>query len=360
MEKVIPDNGIQDDELSLKVIILNIQSLWRYLLSKWKSILLAGIVCAGIGLAYAYLKKPTYIATLSFALEDPKSGNALGAYSGIASQLGLDPGNSGGGAFGGDNLIELMKSRTLTQKVLLTPVNIKGKTETLAELYIDFNGLRKKWDSDSQLKNIRFSPNSNPATFSLKQDSLISEFHKALLTSSVTVDRTDKKSNIIVVKVNSKNELFSKYFAEVLASEVSKFYIETKTKKASQNVNILQHQYDSVRHELNAAIYGVASSIDVNPNANPNRQILRTPAQHKQVDVQVNTSIIAEIVKNLEVAKVSLRNETPLIQVIDKPVLPLRPERFGKLKGIAIGFFVGLFLSAFFILIKRSYLRIMQ
>jgi hypothetical protein len=37
-------------------------------------------------------------------------------------------------------------------------------------------------------------------------------------------------------------------------------------------------------------------------------------------------------------AKVTLRKETPLIQIIDRPILPLAKERFGKAKGIVLGF----------------------
>jgi uncharacterized protein involved in exopolysaccharide biosynthesis len=46
------------------------------------------------------------------------------------------------------------------------------------------------------------------------------------------------------------------------------------------------------------------------------------PSARKQVDVQANTAILTELVKQSELAKVTLRKETPLIQVIDRPILP--------------------------------------
>jgi hypothetical protein len=36
------------------------------------------------------------------------------------------------------------------------------------------------------------------------------------------------------------------------------------------------------------------------------------------VDVQANTAILTELVKQSELAKVTLRKETPLIQIIDR------------------------------------------
>jgi uncharacterized protein involved in exopolysaccharide biosynthesis len=55
--------------------------------------------------------------------------------------------------------------------------------------------------------------------------------------------------------------------------------------------------------------------------------------------VQANTAILTELVKQSELAKVTLRKETPLIQIIDRPILPLAKERFGKAKGIVLGGF---------------------
>lgn len=333
------------DEISLKELIEKIRKWWKYLLSKWWIILIAGVLGSLIGLAYAFYKKPIYKAELSFAMEDDKAGGSLGGALGLASQFGFDLGGSGGGAFSGDNLLELMKSRSMVQKALLTEVDVNGKKITLVELYIGFNHFRDAWKNNPGLKSVQFLSGADPAKFTRTQDSLLGRFHKSLISNNLSVDKVDKKLSIIAVKVNSENELFSKYFAEVLAREVSDFYVETKTKKSVQNLAILQHQTDSVRRQLNGAISGVAASVDANPNPNPARQVLRVPSQRRQVDVQANQAILTELVKNLEISKVSLRKETPLIQVIDRPVLPLEMEKFGKLKGIILGCFLGCILT---------------
>ena len=345
---MVPDNN----ELSLKDVISKLSFLLKYLKSKWKTVVIVSLFGAILGISYSMLKRPIYVADLSFALEENKPGGGLGAYSGIASQFGLDLGG-GGGAFSGDNLVELMKSRLMVQKALLTKLD--GKNQTLADLYIDFNNLRSKWKDKTELANITFSPGSNPKLFSLKQDSILYDFYKKMLQTNLSVDKVDKKLSIIKVRVVSENELFSKSFAEALVNDVSTFYIETKTKKFNQNVNILQNQTDSVRRQLNNAISGVAASVDVNPNANPYRQILKAPTQHRQIDIQVNTAILSELVKNLEIAKVSLRNETPLIQLIDTPIMPLEVDKVGKIKGGLIGAIAGFFLSILALLIKRVY-----
>jgi uncharacterized protein involved in exopolysaccharide biosynthesis len=81
--------------------------------------------------------------------------------------------------------------------------------------------------------------------------------------------------------------------------------------------------------------------------------VRRTPSARRQVDVQANTAILTELVKQTELAKVTLRKETPLIQVIDRPILPLKKEKVGKAKGIIIGGFLGGFLMLLGLIFKK-------
>jgi hypothetical protein len=69
--------------------------------------------------------------------------------------------------------------------------------------------------------------------------------------------------------------------------------------------------------EFNAAISYVAISIDANPNANLACQVIKVPNRLREVDAQ---AMLMELIKNLAVSQISLREETPLIQIIDKPV----------------------------------------
>lgn len=359
MNRIDQENIINDsDEISLKELILKMQEWWKYLLSKWIIIVIAGIVGGVVGLTYAWLKKPIYKAELSFALQDEKSGGGLSGALGLASQFGIDLGGGGaGGEFSGDNLLELMKSRSMVEKALLTADTINGKRITLAEFYIDFNKLRERWQNKSE-KNIHFLPDADRSKFNLKQDSILGVFHKDIIKSNLTVDKVDKKLSIITLSVSSTNELFSKYFTEVLAKVVSDFYVQTKTGKASKNVNILQRQVDSVRRELNGAISGVASSIDAAPNPNPLLQTLRVPSQRRTVDVTANTAILSELVKQLVIAKTSLLQETPLIQVIDRPILPLEKTKLSRAISTILGGIIAGILTVVILFFKRSYKNI--
>ena len=340
------------DEISLKELIEKGREWFSYLLSQWKIIVLAGIIGAALGLAYSFSKRPIYTATLSFALEDEKSGG-LGGALGLASQFGLDLGSGGGSIFTGSNLTELFKSRAMVEQTLLSPVTSNGKIISLAEMYIQNNGWRSKWNDIPKFKTIQFLPDSQRKYFTRVHDSILGVMYQDLSKTGLVVGQKDKKIAIITIDVSTTNELFSKYFTEALVKKVSDFYVSSKSKKSRMNMYILERQTDSIRRELNGAITGVAVANDNTFGLNPAMNVRRAPSARRQVDVQANTAILTELVKQTELAKVTLRKETPLIQVIDKPILPLAKEKFGKAKGIVLGSLTAGFLIILCLILKK-------
>lgn len=353
----IREQALPDDEISLKEVIIKLQEWRRYLFSRWKTILLAGIIGGLLGLAYSFIKKPVYTAETTFVLEEESKGG-LGAYAGLASMVGIDLGGGSNGIFQGDNIIELYKSRTMIEKTLLTPADFEGRKELLINRFIESNELRDDWKDKPKLADIQFTIPKEKYT--LQHDSIIGEIVKDLNENYLTIEKPDKKLSIISVKVKGKDELFAKAFADKIVENVNEFYVQTKTKKSAENVQILQKQADSVRRVLNAAIGGTAAAIDANPNANPAMATLRVPSQRRQVDVQASAAVYQEVVKNLEIAKISLRKETPLIQVIDEPILPLKKDKVGKAKGLVLGGIIAGFLTVMFLLAGRIYRNILD
>jgi uncharacterized protein involved in exopolysaccharide biosynthesis len=328
-----------NEEVTLKELVTSSKEWYSYILSKWKIILLFGLLGGIAGLTLSYIKKPVYTASLTFVLEDQQTGDMSGAL-GIASMLGFDIGGGGSGIFTGGNLIELFKSRTMVEQTLLSSVSLDNKSMSFAEMYIQVFNWREGWEKNESLKNLQFLPNAERKSFSRVQDSIMGVMYESIIKNNLKVEQKDKKVDIITIDMQSENEKFAKYFSEALAKEVSDYYILTKSKKARINLDILEKQTDSVRAELNYAITGVAMASDNTFGLNPALNVPRVPSTRKQVDVQANTNILIELVKQTELAKVLLRKSTPLIQIIDKPVFPLKKEKVDKLKSIIIGGFL--------------------
>jgi hypothetical protein len=337
-------------EVSLQESLNQVRRWIAYLRSNYLVILLVTLLGLAGGLAFYFIEKPVYVADFNFVLEEQSSsGGMMGQYSGLASMVGIDLGGGGGGIFDDENLPELYKSRTMIKKTLLTNYDFDGRKELLIERYLVMKNLRDKWKTNPALANINFEMKNG--RFSRVQDSVIRTVVKDIGKNYLVVEKPDKKLSIINVEVKAKDELFAMAFANQIVENVNEFYVYTKTKKSSDNLAILQRQTDSVKRELGIAISNVAASVDINPNANLARQILMAPSKRRQVDVQANTAILTELVKNLEISKLTLRKETPLIQTIDEPQLPLDVQVVGK-KAIVIGAVLGFVLIVMVLTIR--------
>jgi hypothetical protein len=338
----------QEQEIGVKDMALALYRQFTFFKNNWRLMLLFAFAGALTGFVIAYYVKPEYRAELTFALEEKTGGNL---YAGIASQLGFDLGGGGGGAFSGDNTIEMIKSRNLIEKTLLTEVNMNGEKDLLINRYRKFGKVCKKWEKIPELASVKFVVGQPRSSFTIVQDSLLKVVFKRVRKENLGVIKTDKKLNIISVTCKAPDELFAKYFTETLVKNASAFYIETKTQNTRINVNLLENRVDSVKRALDAEISGAAVARD--QNVNVFRAQGNVTALKKQMNVQVLTTMYGELIKNLELSKFTLMREEPLLQIIDTPTLPLDRKSSLIVPGSIIGAGVGFLVSLLFLYIRR-------
>lgn len=347
-----------NDEVSVQEIITGTKKLISFLTKKiWKIIIIA-FIGGLLGMGFAYFKPIIYTAKLTFMIEEGRSNSGL---SGIAGQLGIDIGSltSGSGGitiFSGDNIFLFLKSNYLTKKTLLTPFDSNNNKYTLADRYADIYELRKKWASSSKVGKEIFFP-ADDTKYSRLQDSLLQIITNAILKKQLLVERPEKKSTFISVEVATKDDVFSKLFCERIVNNAIEKYIDIKTKRQKINVERLQKRADSIGSVLNYKTYAAAAGSEKILDLNPASRTETVQVEVNTRDKSMLTMVFAEVTKNLEIAKINLNQETPVIQVVDKPDYPLYDNKLGKLKSI-IGFaLLFAFISALYFsgiyLIKR-------
>jgi len=361
MEETVIVNKSETGEITLKDLLLKLREWRKYLASKWFIIVGIGIFGGALGCTFALFMKPVYTAATIFVLEDGDKSSGLGAYAGIASMAGLDLGGGGAGQgiFQGDNIMELYKSRTMIEKTLLTPVVHNGKKELLVDTYINFKELRNKWRKKINLKDVNFESQTAGSSRTRLQDSLLGTIVEEINKSSLNVIKPDKKLSIIRAEVSATDEFFAKAFNDQIVKNVNDFYVQTKTKKSLQNISILQQKTDSVRTVMNGNIYIAASIADATPNLNVSHQAQRSaPIQRAQFNSETNKAVLSELVKSLEMSKVSLLKETPLIQVVDQPVFPLEKTKTNPVIFAFLGFVLLSLVTTAILLISRKLRKI--
>jgi len=286
---------------------------------------------------------------MTFVVEDAKGGGGIAS---LAGQFGFDVGGGGSGSiFSGDNILLFLKSQSLVRETLLTRLDEKNES-TLADRYAEVNKLKDGWSKNEKIGNIQFSKftfNNLPR----KEDSILQGIETVIINNELQISRSDKKASFIEVKVKTLDEVFSKIFLDQLVKVAIDRYVQSKTKTKAFNVAMLERRADSLTAVLNNKTYGALASqqslVDVNP-------ALKTSAINSEIttrDKAMAATVFAEVVKNLELSKTLLNQETPVIQIVDQSTFPLEKEKTSKLKSLILGGFLAGLLTILYLIASK-------
>ena len=340
-----------EDKISLSFLYERLKDWILFLFSKWGTIVLGTICILFFTISYNYLVKPTYFARTTFVL-DNDSTSSMGDLSSLASLAGINASSfiDASSLFQIDNIQELYRSNTMIKKTLMSTANDGKKDFKLIDRFIEVEKLKNKWDK----LGVNINNFESTKTISRTKDSLIKELIKTIKKENLIVDKPSRKTTILEIGFDHKDEILAKTFNENLVKIVNQFYNKTKTLKTGSNLKILQRQSDSVKIVLDTSIMLLAEIDQSIPNPNPLSKVNLVPYQKAMIDVQANSAIYQELLKQLELAKVTHRNNMPLIQVIDSPNYPLENSRWKLLKTIVYGIILGSIFSIFSLSFKRT------
>ena len=341
------------ESFSLLNLINSIKDWFTYLLSNLKGIVIITSIFLSLGLLYNFIKSPVHYARTSFVLDSESSSNSIGDIASLASLAGINASSfiDASSLFQIDNIQELYRSNSMIKQTLLTDSDFGNERSLLINRLASNEKIDKKWDK----LNVDFSSYNSKSNNLRVHDSILNEVVKIIKEKYLLVDKPSRKTTILEIGFDHKDELFAKSFNENLVSIVNDFYFKTKTQKTGENLKILERQADSVKKVLDKSILFLAEKDQSIPNPNPLTKVSLVPYQKALVDVQANGAIYQQIVTQLELAKVTHRNNTPLIQIIDKPVLPLENSRLKLFECFVYGIFGGLFFSVLYYSFLRFY-----
>jgi SHS2 domain-containing protein len=299
---------------------------------------------------YAYFSEPAYESRLSFALDAGNSADGLSGAFSLASQLGFGMGG-GGSLFDGDNIIEIMKSRRIIESVLLSADTVKRNPITLVDQYLDYSGLRKKYDNLERTKNIHFPVGTPKISLSYLQDSILNIVYQKMVKENINPSRPDKKLSIYELKVSTPNERLTKIFTDRLIEASGAYYTEITSKKEKETVDALEQRVDSMQKKVGVSLVSKAVTLDA--NINPAFSVAQTNPQMQQYNILAYGEAYKELFKNLELAKYQYIKKIPLLQIIDHADYPMERIKKSRLKYFIYFAFIAVMITAI-LLYKRN------
>jgi hypothetical protein len=347
------------ESISIFDIIQLLKEAWLFGLKKWKIIVIAGLAGGIIGFLYATFNKPTYKGTLSFLLNENEQMPSLNLSS-IANLAGLG-GMGASTSVNEDKLLFLANSRYILTISMLSEKELNGKKDLLANHYMDMYHMQNGFSSDTVLAGFQHFSHTKVEELTYQENKAMDRIVKKITQDNKALKIESKKkagivaqnAGIVILEFTSLDENYTKAFLDEMYTNLSSFYTTKTIQRQLRNYTLIKNRADSIKEILSSKeIYG-ADIYD--RNSNLAKMTARVGIERNRRDVEMLSLMYAEVVKNLEIAKFSLENQTPLFQLIDSPTLPLKMQKDSRiiytfLGGVILGIatFVFLYAKRFF------------
>lgn len=347
------DNTAANEEISLKQLLILVQSYVKELFKYWWIFIIVGPLCGGLFYLKTSYDDINYTSRLTFMM-DSDSGPSLGAVAGLLGSFGI------GGAGGDSNLdkmIKLMKSRTITKEALFKKIKLgeNGKEDFFANHIMREENVEFFVDEE-ETERFFFTRADFGKYDKLENKALLSVFGYIVGSSDkagAMLISKDDLSGIVTLESTFLSQELAVEYPEAHFEVVEKYFIEKTIEKSQATFDIVKMKYDSITNLISSKEYQFANENDTGRGLFLQKDQMTSQIIRK--DLMVLYEQYGELVKNKEISEYSLLTITPVVQGIDFPIYPLEPNEFSWILAILIGGFLGGVMTAGGIIARKIY-----
>lgn len=341
------------DEIDLTDILRQLWIKRRFILKVTGVFLLLGIFIA----LFSPVKYTAHCTVVPQSGKDGTSSN-LG---GLAAMMGV---NIGAGAGGGETLSpnvypQIVKSVPFTREIMQTPIKVEksqGKEITLydyytAKQYQPFNLIEsiKKYTiglpgvligairGNNTQEQVSLSDTLSPLALSKEEERVYQTIQKSIQLT------LNQKDGYITIDYNFPEAGAAARITDQVRKTLEKYVTAFKSEKAEDNLAFVEQSFNDARHDFLQKQERLASFQDANRGLTT--ASARATEQRLNSDYDISFTIYNELAKQLEQAKLTVKETKPVLTVIEPVVIPVQksaPRRSIILAGfIFLGIVIG-------------------
>ncbi|MEY4292490.1 MAG: hypothetical protein RIQ61_867 [Bacteroidota bacterium] len=346
----------RSDQFSLENVLISLISFIPFVKRNKRVILIFTALGLLTGLGVEIYKSSNNFkkTKIVFVLENESADNGL---AGLASSLGLGGMSSGNSIFSGENFKELLKTKNIYRKAILTKVKVGNRVDFFGNFFLERSDLQNHEWSDLPVDFVKHKFKTGNLDSINVQDKNIINSISGYLNDNTDIFLDNPKSTFQTLTVETRNDTLTHVWAQLYLKTITDYYIDTKTKKSKELLVIMDKRVDSLR----SALYYTQGKL-ANYN-DQNQQIIfqraRVIAERLQMNSTQLQSLYFEALRNYDNLKFSLVKEAPLLTIIEDSELPIitLPYKWGKIISIGtlLGFLIGCFAAYLHFLYKVNY-----
>lgn len=315
----------------IRTLVLSLKDYVWELIKKWYWFVIVGFLFLSYTLYTVNQQSATYVGKLSF-MTNNDSGGGVSRLLQFAGQFGM----GGNQPVASERLVELLKSKRMIYTAMMTEVEIEGDKKILFNHYIDLFKLREDWEEEENLKDFKFTP-KNIEDFNFTENSVAQNIYNQIVYGFLGAD--PGKNGITSISCESVSEAFSKEFLVALIQTLSDYYQKKAVEQQRNTYEMIKGTADSVQTALQSAEYALTKWYEDNRKPLAAGTLSAQKAMNKERlerKVEILYEVLATDYKSLEIARLDLHSNKPVVQVIDYPTYPLPINYPNKLLKLII------------------------
>ena len=333
-----------DDEIDLLELA---KTFWNDRSTILKTMFIAGI----LGVAIALLSPKEYTATTTIVPQTSSSTSKLGGLSSLAAMAGFNLDNTTSGEILSPTVYpEIVSSVPFQLDLMNIPFTFAEVNHpvSLYEYYAEISkpevlSLIGKYTiglpvviisaikGDSEQKTI--FENKGPIALTKKQEEV-----RKMIAEQVTIN-LDSKQGFITLQAAFPEALLSAQVADQARELLQKYITRFKIEKASDKLSFIEQRYEEKKKEFEKAQIRLASFSDQNKNVTS--AVARTEESRLQGDYTIAMNVYNELAKQLEQAKIQVKEETPVFSILEPAMVPREKSKPKKPLIVFIWLFLG-------------------
>lgn len=333
-----------DDEIDLLELA---KTFWNGRSIVLKTMLVAGI----LGVIIAMLSPKEYTATTTIVPQTSSSENKLGGLSSLAAMAGFNLDNASSGDVLSPTVYpEIVSSVPFQMDLMNIPFSFSEVNHpvSLYEYYAEISkpgvlSLITKYTiglpgviisaikGDSEQKTV--TENKGPIALTKKQETV-----RKMISEQVTMN-LDTKQGFITIQAAFPEALLSAQVADQARELLQKYITRFKILKASDKLTFIEQRYEEKKKEFEKAQTRLASFSDRNKNVTS--AVARTEEARLQGDYTIAMNVYNELAKQLEQAKIQVKEETPVFSILEPAMVPSERSKPKKSMIVFIWLFLG-------------------
>jgi len=318
----------------------------------WKEkiwVVLITLVFALGGVYYALTAREEFVSTGKILPEYQSKAGGLSQFAGLASLAGVDLSSAAGGgsdAVRPDLYPDVLKSTPFFLELLKIKVRTKDNKEMLFSQFYDNFVLDNKIEEKNT--KINFPTSNQYIAVSYQTENNLKDLRERI--GAVI----DKKTGLITVTVKLPDPVVATIITDYGMNFLTNYITNYRTEKSKRDLNFLAERLDAAKgkyfnNQAKKAQYSDQYQLSMMKLQAADLQRERIESEYK-----LSSSFYNTLLQKYEEAKLKVQQETPVIKVLEPPVVPNKRSEPKRAIIVLIATFLGGIFGVIFGLIRKK------